>query len=272
MVIDYAVDPSTTGNPDLGTFWDKNYLMYSDPGFILPWRLDSLKGIGGTGDLKFYCKSLHVSPIVPAAGDTAHITANIHNFSLTNTEGPVSVRFYLGDPASGGTPIEGIGGLTDLNTDGSIPAQNHATVKMDWVVPSGLSNTARVYAVIDPENAIAEIHDDNNIGFVPLRVQDATGIEEDPIRLLPDDYALRQNYPNPFNPSTTIAYQLPKRGHVTLKVYDVLGREVRTLVNDLQEPGYKSLLFDATGLASGVYFYQLEAGSFIASRKFLLLR
>lgn len=272
MVIDYAVDPSTTGNPDLGTFWDKNYLLYSDPGFILPWRLDSLKGIGGTGDLKLYCKSLHVSPIVPAAGDTAHITANVHNFSLTNTAGPVSLRFYLGNPANGGTPIEGIGGLTDLSTGESIPAQNRATVKMDWVVPSGLSSTARVYAVIDPDDAIAEIHDENNIGFVPLRVQDATGIEEEPIPLLPDSYVLHQNYPNPFNPSTTITYQLPKLGHVTLKVFDLLGREVVTLVNDVQEPGYKSLRFNATGLASGVYIYRLQANSFIASKKFLLLR
>jgi len=272
MVIDYAVDPSTTGNPDLGTFWDKNYLSHSDPGFILPWRLDSLKGIGGTDDLKFYCKSLHVSPIVPAAGDTAHITANVHNFSLTNTAGPVTVRFYLGNPASGGTPIEGIGGLTDLNTDGLIPAQNRATVKMDWIVPSGLSSEARIYAVIDPDNAIAEIHDDNNIGFVPLRVQDATGIEEEPVHQLPDRYVLGQNYPNPFNPSTTITYQLPIRGHVMLKVYDVLGREVRTLVNEMQEPGFKSLLFNATGLASGVYFYRLEVGTFSTFKKFLLLR
>ena len=272
MVIDYAVDPSTTGNPDLGTFWDKNYLMYSDPGFILPWRLDSLKGIGGTGDLKLYCKSLHVSPIIPAAGDTAHITANVHNFSLKNTEGPVTVRFYLGNPASGGISIEGIGGLTDLNTDESVSTQNRATVKMDWVVPTGLSSDARVYAVIDPDNAIAEIHDDNNIGFVPLRIQDATGIEEEPIPLLPDSYVLQQNYPNPFNPSTTITYQLPTRGHVTLKVFDVHGREVVTLVNDVQEPGYKSLYFNATGLASGVYIYRLQADSFSASKKFLLLR
>jgi hypothetical protein len=272
MVVDYAVDPSTTGNPDLGTFWDKNYLLYSDPGFILPWRLDSLKGIGGTGDLKLYCKSLHVSPIVPAAGDTAHITANVHNFSLKNTAGPVTVRFYLGNPANGGTPIEGIGGLIDLSTGGLIPAQNRATVKMDWVVPSGLSNEAKVYAVIDPDDAIAEIHEDNNIGFVPLRVQDATGIEEESMRLLPDRYVLQQNYPNPFNPSTTITYQLPTRGHVTLKVFDVLGREVGTLVNDVQEPGFKSLRFNATGLASGVYFYQLQAGSFSATKKFLLLR
>jgi hypothetical protein len=143
---------------------------------------------------------------------------------------------------------------------------------MDWVVPAGLSSTARVYAVIDPENTITEIHDDNNIGFVPLRVQDATSIEKESIFQSPKDYVLQQNYPNPFNPSTTISYQLPVRDHVSLKVFDLLGREVRTLVNEVQEPGYKSLQFNATGLTSGIYFYRLQAGSFSASKKFLLLR
>ncbi len=272
MVIDYAVDPSTTGNADLGTFWDKHYLSHSDPGFILPWRLDSEKGIGGTGDLKLYSKSLHVSPVAPAAGDTAHITANIHNFSLRNTDGPVTVRFYLGNPAAGGIPIAGIDGHTDLSTGGPIAAQNSATVTTDFVIPPGLSSTARVYAVIDPENAVTEIHEDNNTGFVLIAIQGATGIEEEFAPQPPDDYVLRQNYPNPFNPSTTISYRLPAGGQVTLKVYDISGREVRTLVNEVQEAGDKTLRFHAAGLASGVYFYRLQSGPYTATRKFLLLR
>jgi len=272
LVVDYAVDPSSSGDPVYGTFWDKNYLSHSDPGFILPWRYDTLKGIGGTEDLKLYCKSLHISPIAPAAGDTAHITANIHNFSLKNTTGTVTVRFYLGDPADGGTPIQGTGGLVDLSTTGFIPAQNRTTVNMDWVVPSGLSSRETIYAVIDPDNAITEIHEDNNIGFIPLTVQGATGIEEEHMSQLPDHFDLRQNYPNPFNPVTTITYQLPERCYVRLAIFDLLGREVATLVNDIQDPGHKSLIFDATGLASGIYFYRLQAGSFTAVRKFLLLR
>ena len=272
LVIDYAVDPSTTGHPDLGTFWDKNYLVNADPGLILPWRLDSLKSIGGTDDLKLYCKSLHVSPLVPAAGDTALITANIYNFSLKNTTDPVTVRFYLGDPSSGGTPIVGTTGLTDLNTSGPIPAQNHATVKMNFVVPPGLSSTARVYAVIDPENSLTEIHEDNNIGFVPLRVQNATGIEKEFINKLPEGYALYPNYPNPFNPKTALSYQLPVTCYVNLSIFNMLGQKVGTLVSKKQSPGSYKVEWDARRFASGIYFYQLVAGDHSEVKKMILLK
>jgi len=119
---------------------------------------------------------------------------------------------------------------------------------------------------------MSEIHEDNNVGFIPLMVSGTTGVEDEHDPFLPQRFVLQQNYPNPFNPSTTIAYQLPSRTHVTLRVFDVLGREVGTLVNDMQEPGYKSLRFNATGLASGVYFYRLQAGLFNVTKKFLLLR
>jgi len=88
----------------------------------------------------------------------------------------------------------------------------------------------------------------------------------------PREYALQQNYPNPFNPTTTIGYQLPSRSRVTLKVFDILGREVATLTDAIEEPGYKEVRFDAVGLASGVYFYRLQAGDFVQTRKLLLLR
>ena len=89
---------------------------------------------------------------------------------------------------------------------------------------------------------------------------------------LPVAFQLNQNYPNPFNPSTTISYQLPNQAHVTLKVFDVLGREVATLVNKLEEPGYKSVVFDGGRLATGVYNYRLQVGTYIATKRLLLLR
>ncbi|HXG00184.1 MAG TPA: T9SS type A sorting domain-containing protein [Bacteroidota bacterium] len=89
---------------------------------------------------------------------------------------------------------------------------------------------------------------------------------------LPITYALHQNYPNPFNPTTTIKYQLPASVFVTLKVFDIVGREVATLVSDFQQPGYYTAEWNAGGIASGVYFYRIQAGSFAATRKLMLLR
>ncbi len=91
-------------------------------------------------------------------------------------------------------------------------------------------------------------------------------------RALPTQYKLEQNYPNPFNPATTIEYELPSSAHVQLRVYDLLGREVTTLVNEVQTAGYHSVVFDASKLASGVYFYSLEAGKFTQTRRMLLIR
>ena len=88
----------------------------------------------------------------------------------------------------------------------------------------------------------------------------------------PTEYLLQQNYPNPFNPSTAISYQLPAVSHVTLKIYNLLGQEVGTLVDEKQNPGNHSVVFEAGRLPSGVYFYRLNAGKFTATRKLLLLK
>jgi hypothetical protein len=88
----------------------------------------------------------------------------------------------------------------------------------------------------------------------------------------PQSFTLEQNYPNPFNPSTTITFELPKPSHVSLSVFDLLGREVSVLVNERRNAGAHEVKFDASGFSSGVYFYRLQAGDFVRTRKFVLLR
>ncbi len=97
------------------------------------------------------------------------------------------------------------------------------------------------------------------------------GVNE-PGNQIPNSYALLQNFPNPFNPSTVIRYDLPKEGLVTLKVYDMLGKEVITLVNESKPAGQYSIKFDASALTSGVYIYRIQANDFVSVKKLILLK
>ena len=95
----------------------------------------------------------------------------------------------------------------------------------------------------------------------------------DETKKLPTIFALNQNYPNPFNPRTAIEFSIPKTGYVTLKMYDLLGQEVATLVSDRLTPGNYKYPWDASGFATGVYYYKIEAGGgFIQTRKLLLIK
>lgn len=89
---------------------------------------------------------------------------------------------------------------------------------------------------------------------------------------IPTNFSLEQNYPNPFNPATTIAYSIPKESQVSLKIYDVMGREVAQLISDRQPAGNYNIEFNASALASGTYFYKLTAGDFASVKKMLLLK
>ncbi len=106
--------------------------------------------------------------------------------------------------------------------------------------------------------------------FIAKLSTEITGIEEE-LTIL-QSFKLFQNYPNPFNPVTIISYRLAKTNKVILKIYDINGREIKTLVNQVQNSGEYSIDFDASDLASGLYIYNLKAGSFKQSRKMLLLR
>ena len=105
---------------------------------------------------------------------------------------------------------------------------------------------------------------------IKLRLGSSSSIE------IPKEFALHQNYPNPFNPTTTIRYQLPIVSHVTLKIYNILGQEVKTLVDEIQYAGYKLVEWNAGNLSSGVYFYRLTTNtngkSFVAVKKLLLMK
>ncbi len=89
---------------------------------------------------------------------------------------------------------------------------------------------------------------------------------------LPDNYSLSQNYPNPFNPYTSIQYKIPEAGLVTLKVFDILGNEIKTLVNENQESGVYTVVLDLSSFSSGTYIYELKVNSFAQRSKMTLMK
>jgi hypothetical protein len=99
-----------------------------------------------------------------------------------------------------------------------------------------------------------------------------TNVNEKYTSTMPDKFRLHQNYPNPFNPTTTISFDLPEQSHVTLKVYNILGQEIATLINEVKQAGSYKETFDASSLSSGVYIYKLSAGTYTSSKKMILIK
>ncbi len=108
------------------------------------------------------------------------------------------------------------------------------------------------------------------VDFFIAKLGLVTGIEEE--FALPQSFNLSQNYPNPFNPTTKIKYQIPELSLVTIKVYDVLGSEIATLVNEDKPIGSYEVEFDGAKLSSGIYYYQVQANNFIETKKMVLMK
>jgi photosystem II stability/assembly factor-like uncharacterized protein len=144
----------------------------------------------------------------------------------------------------------------------------------NWrIVNEGLSN--ETLKSICYSNSFLYVATDK-AGIWKLAIDDNILDVNDKQKYVPNDFKLSQNYPNPFNPSTKINYQLPTAGNVTLKVYDVLGNEIATLVNEYKPAGSFEVEFNPASSikkpASGIYFYRLQAGSFVETKKMILLK
>ena len=106
-------------------------------------------------------------------------------------------------------------------------------------------------------------------------IQSKFGLQDksETVKVIPTSYSLYNNYPNPFNPTTTIRFDIPERTDVELVVYDILGRRVKTLVNnEVKNPGRYDITFNGGGLASGIYIYRLTTNNYTQSRKMMLVK
>ena len=155
---------------------------------------------------------------------------------------------------------------------------NHASVNYyDYYVTKTASKDGMVPFIWDTNmelfnRSTGVTLDQGELGAIMKGAGITTGISDEANLNIPKGFKLKQNYPNPFNPSTHISYQLPVRAFVTLKVFDVLGREVNILVDKYQDAGEYSVQFNASNLPSGVYLYEFKAGSYHDIKKLLVLK
>ncbi|MEO8210857.1 MAG: T9SS type A sorting domain-containing protein [bacterium] len=145
----------------------------------------------------------------------------------------------------------------------------------DWtkignVAGNGNTQEAKNYTFIDRTNTgkynyrLKQIDFNGSFKYYNLNSEVEVGV--------PKEYNISQNYPNPFNPTTKIDYDIPKDGKVSIILYDISGREVATLANEVKTAGYYSLQFNAINLASGMYFYRISSGNFAATKKMMVLK
>ena len=156
------------------------------------------------------------------------------------------------------------GGLNWEWLNGGSPVPNYGTYR--FTVPNTPSTTCKIRMTTQTD----WYYDWFNSGyFTIIRGADAV---IDQSAEIPKSYALNQNYPNPFNPNTIISYSIPKPKFVSIKIYDVLGREIETLVNEERPGGTYKIQFNGSDLSSGIYYYRMQAGSFVETKKLILLK
>ena len=206
--------------------------------------------ISDISDSSFYIIACDRTIISPNGGEI-WMQGSTENISWTS-ENVISVKIELS-----------INNGTSWST---ITDSTASTGIYSWLVNASQTSNQALIRISDLTNGniLDQSYDVFTIDIAPAVDEEFSGI--------PESYKLLQNYPNPFNPSTTIYYGLPVEASVKITIYDVLGNEVMVYSEDNQEAGYHSVEFNATVLPSGIYFYQLRAGSFVETKKMILLK
>lgn len=178
----------------------------------------------------------------------------------------------------------GTAGYADPGMFGNYQLSSHAYYEIDvenktltdslfWVVEGATPADERQRGIAfspDGQTAYIVAFGGASYSLIQKAVKGSTDVEK--LDGTPASYELAQNYPNPFNPATTINFSIPEAAMVSLKVYDILGKEVATLINEEKTSGIYSVSFDASNLPTGTYIYKITAGNFISTRKMLLLK
>ena len=236
--------------------------------------------IGGINSSATVAKFTALQTGQPWAGCESQHGSDIGTFSLDTTNSTVKIMVYK-------TVISDVGLKFVIPTSGSlgeIKVANTVTnaweeLTFDFSSHIGLPEAIGIdQIVVFPDFDLGGRTQDNIIYFDNISFSSSNSVGVDNrSEIYPQRFALEQNFPNPFNPSTTIRYELPEDGLVNVTIYDMMGRQVSTLVSSQQAAGYKSIQWNATNdfgkpVSAGVYLYKIQAGEFVQTKKMVLLK
>ena len=235
--------------------------------------------------------------VVPTLGDSSMYEQHLSTFIVTaHTE---DVNFYIDSEPVSGYSIDNLHPGAPMNF---IMSTDPGVVSLSWTRHDdedfdyhniyrreiASDEPAMVFTTVDSFYVDQDVEESGAYEYWITSV-DMSGLESDPSNSvsavlsadekigLPTEFALKQNYPNPFNPSTQIQYALPEDAMVTISIYDLMGRKVRTLVDGVQDAGYRTVMWNATNdmgrlVSAGVYIYSIQAGDFVQNRKMVLMK
>jgi hypothetical protein len=273
LILDYAVTPDFSGG--VPSWWEEKYGSKPDLTFILPWRHRFSKGLGGSDDdlQSKQTRDIIINPLDPQPGDTAAIYARIQNYSNLDQLG-TSVRFYLGDPDNGGQLIENKDGLSEASLD-RVNAREPVIAKLEnWIVPESVKNEDMIFAVVDPDNLVDEVHENNNKAWslIGSGFNAPTTLED----LFPDEGPLSvtnhiELFPNPVRSTANFEFYLDATSRVELSVLDMQGRLVDILFSEVKPPGIHHHEISTGNYSKGIYFYRYKSGSDVETGKMIIL-
>jgi hypothetical protein len=225
--------------------------------------------LDGDNDFDIVCTSNSPDSIVILTND-GNGNFTTHKIGSTGTEVLITFDYDNdgdADLVTGNFPLETYG-ITLYVNDGT----GNFTIIPNCYPPTISGRPQAIHSEnLNSDNLKDLVISSSDSVYVLFNTGATTGVQPE-IAELPEEFNLLQNFPNPFNPTTTIQYSLPQAGDVTLKIYSLLGEEVKTLTDEFQKAGNHSVQFDANNLASGIYFYRLQAGSFVETKKMILLK
>jgi hypothetical protein len=235
--------------------------------------LTDLTSSGNNGTL--YNFDLNGSSSNWVAANNSALPVELVSFTASTTDKKITLNWQTATEVNNyGFEIERIA-VSDKLLANSQQLNTNSWVKIGFIQGHGNSNSPKNYSFTDN---LALAHN-LNLGHFQYRLKqiDLDGQYEysDVVNVTfatPTNFAVEQNFPNPFNPTTNIQYQVSNNSNVTLKVYDALGKEVATLVNEAKVPGKYEVKFDGSNLSSGIYFYKLTAGNYFSIKKLILLK